>query len=477
MNSKYKTLVKDTFIFAIGNMGSKLILFLLVPLYTSFLTTEQYGVAELIFTLSQLIVPFLTLAVNEAILRFGLINGIKQEDVIRNGAILFVISSIATVAITPLFSFYSTVDEWKWYLCVYIISVSATTVFTSYLKVKDKNKLFAGVSILQTLILAIMNVILLAVFHIGIRGYLIANIVSHFIAAIVTILGGGMLRDLKNSSYDKKLMKNMVLYSSPLIINGMSWWIIHSSDKIMVEMMISASALGLYTVATKIPSLINVIISIFTQAWGISSIKEIESSNDTKFYSNVFSVYSFLTFGAAVFLIAIIKPFMNIYVGSDFRDAWSYVPLLLISAAFSSISSYYGALFAALKKSVSNMVSTLVAAGVNIVINFVGIQLIGVWGAIAGTVSAYVIISLIRMIGVHRSMDIKIDYKLYISNAVIAFAMAILVSIDFYRIIVSVAGVALFALINIKQIKMLVTKTLSLMKNKSKGKTPNEIKK
>lgn len=464
MNKKYKTLIKDTFIFAVGNLGSKLILFLLVPLYTSFLSTEEYGVAELIFTLSQLIVPFLTLAINEAILRFGLIRGIKQENVILNGAILFVVSSVATVAITPFFSFYAAVAEWKWYLCVYIISSSATTIFTSYLKVKDKNKLFAGVSIIQTLVLAIMNVLLLAVFNIGITGYLIANIVAHFIAAFVAVLGGGMIKDLRHATYNKTLMKNMLLYSSPLVINGMSWWIIHSSDKIMIEMMISASALGLYTVATKIPSLINVIIAIFNQAWGISSIKEVESSNDTKFYSNVFSFYSFFTFGAAVFLIAIIKPFMSIYVGADFKEAWVFVPLLLISAVFSSISAYYGSLFAALKKSVSNMVSTLIAAVVNIVINYFGILLIGPWGAIAGTVSAYFVISVIRMVGVHKQMKIKIDYKRYILNIINAVVLAVFVSLDFFIIPVSVVSIFIFFIINLNQFKVVGQKTAVMLK-------------
>lgn len=464
MNSKYKSLLKDTVIFAIGNMGSKLILFLLVPLYTNCLTTEEYGIAELVFTIAQLITPFLTVAIHEAILRYGLMKNTKREDVLLTGVILFAFASVLSILITPAFRLYTAVSEWRWYLCIYVVSSAATTIFTSYLKVKDLNKLFAGVSIIQTAILALLNIILLAVLHIGVEGYLIANIIAHFIAALVAIIGGRVFADLKRSKLDKRLFKQMVLYSSPLILNSISWWIIHSSDKIMVELMISASALGLYTVATKIPSLINVIITIFTQAWGISSIKEVESSNDTKFYSNVFSIYSFLTFGAAIVLIAIIKPFMNIYVGAQFKEAWVFVPLLLISAIFSSISAYYGALFAALKKSVSNMTSTLIAAVANIIINFIGIKIVGIWGAVIGTVVAYILIAIIRMRGIHKELNIQVDLTRFILNIAISLTMAILVSINFYRVMVSIIALSLFVIINMNQIKLLADNSKRIIK-------------
>lgn len=162
-------------------------------------------------------------------------------------------------------------------------------------------------------------------------------------------------KDLKRANFRVPLLKRMILYSAPIILNNVSWWIINSLDKIMIEGMMNAAALGIYTVATKIPSLINVIISIFSQAWGLSTIKEIESSNDTGFYSSVFRMYSFITFGAGVAVVSIIKPFMTVYVGQEFEDAWKYVSLLVVSAVFYSISAYFGTLYNALQKTVNSM--------------------------------------------------------------------------------------------------------------------------
>lgn len=465
MNKKFKSLFKDTLIFALGSFGSKVILFFLVPLYTNFLTTEEYGIADLVFTTSQLIIPIVSIAIYEAVIRFGLSKDQNPAEVLKVGLTIGALGTLFTVATTPLFGFYSPISPWKWYLCVYVVLNFTSNILMSYLKVKDRNKRYAIISVTRTLIMALLNILLIAVLKTGVRGYLIANICATAVCVVLAATVGNAISDFTSASFNQTLCGEMIRYAVPLILNDLSWWVIHSSDKFMIEAMVSASALGLYTVATKIPSLINVIIAIFTQAWGISSIKEVESSNDTKFYSNVFSIYSFLTFGAAIVLIAIIKPFMNIYVGAQFKEAWVFVPLLLISAIFSSISAYYGALFAALKKSVSNMTSTLIAAVANIIINFIGIKIVGIWGAVIGTVVAYILIAIIRMYGVHKELNIQIDLTKYIMNIAISLTMAILVSINFHRVVISIIALSLFFIINIDQIKFLANSSKRIIKS------------
>ena len=80
MSNKYTKLLKDTVVFAIGGIGSKVILFLLVPLYTNYLSTQEYGTADLIFTVSQFIIPFVSLVVFDATVRFALSKNEKKED-------------------------------------------------------------------------------------------------------------------------------------------------------------------------------------------------------------------------------------------------------------------------------------------------------------------------------------------------------------------------------------------------------------
>lgn len=114
--SRYFQLVKDVGIFGIGTLGSKLVLFFLVPLYTNVLSQEEYGIAELVITVSQLVMPFISLGIYEGMFRFGLEDANKKSDAYLNATIAFVFGSIITVAITPLFSFYKGISDWKWYM-------------------------------------------------------------------------------------------------------------------------------------------------------------------------------------------------------------------------------------------------------------------------------------------------------------------------------------------------------------------------
>lgn len=445
--SRYFQLVKDVGIFGIGTLGSKLVLFFLVPLYTNVLSQEEYGIAELVITVSQLVMPFISLGIYEGMFRFGLEDANKKSDAYLNATIAFVFGSIITVAITPLFSFYKGISDWKWYMCAYVIVSLASATNLNYLKIKDKNKLYSALNILQALLLVSCNVLLLVVIKAGIKGYLISTIASTGMVALLAFVVGKMHYDLSIAYYDKGYMKKMIIYSVPLIINSVSWWVIHSSDKIMIEWMLNAAVLGLYTAAAKIPSLLNVVITIFNQAWRISSIKEYDESNNTTFYSRVFKYYYIVIFGACVFLNSLIRLFMKYYVGIEFFEAWRFVPILLLSAAFSAFSAFAGTLFEALKDSKSIMTTTLVSGVINIIVNLLMIPIVGAYGAAIGTLIAYIVISYLRMSGVKKKIDIDYSIKKFFVVVIIASIQTVFITLNMSSNIVSCICIIIFAIV------------------------------
>lgn len=466
MNSKFQVLIKDTIVFGLGSIGSKVILFLLVPLYTNYMSKDEYGIADLVFTVGQLIIPFVSLVIFDSVIRFGLSKYEKRENVLLVGLVVGIFSSLLTLLLTPLFSIYPALAEWRWYLSVYVIVSIFNSIELNYLKAKNLNKLFASLSVFQTAILACLNIYYLIFAKKGIQGYLLSTIISTLLIVIIAFILGRLFEDLKKSELKPRLMKEMLMYSSPLIFNNVSWWIIHSSDKVMLEAMVSATALGVYTVAAKIPSLINVGVSVFQQAWGISTVKEIENDNDTNYYSTVFSYLLCFTAFLCVFFVAIIKLFMHYYVGESFQDAWKFVPLLLVSAVFGSIAAYYGSLYGALKKSVNNMITTLIAALANLIFNFVLIRTISVWGAVIATAISYFLLALLRMIDVKRYVDLKIDHKKVLFIVVVLVTQALLVSINWHGCVVSSVAIILLVYTNQKEL----FKLLSLIKDKKNEK-------
>mgnify|MGYP000208314166 CR=1 FL=1 len=455
MNSKYKRLIGDMKIFAIGTLGSKLVLFILLPIYTNVLTEAEYGIADLVFSIGELVLPIISIAIFNGLLRYGIIEG-KRESSLLNASIIFIIGSVVTILITPLIALYKPIEPWKWFLSVSVIISFARSNTLAYLKVKDKNKLYSVLSIVQALLLVAFNILFLIIFGWGIKGYLLSTMLSNALLAISSFLLGGMGTDLRSAKFDKSLMREMVIYSIPFIINDISWWIIYSSDKIMIECLIGSTMLGLYTAASKIPSLVNVVTSIFAQAWGLASAKEFDTTNDDNFYSIVFQYFTDAIFGVTILIICFIQPFMRIYVGNAFFAAWHYVPLLLVAAAFAAISTFAVGLYGASKKSKNIMTTSFIAGIINIVVNYLLIQVVDVWGAVIGTVVAYLVLAFLRIIGVKKVIKIRFNYIKLSALSLLCLIQATLVGIEFHAIIISAVSVVVFLILIFKDSKQII---------------------
>ena len=465
MNGKVKNLLKDTLIFAIGNLGSRFILFFMVPLYTNFLTREEYGISDYVFTISQLIIPIVSISIWEGIVRIGLKKGVRKEDVLCNSLLVFGFSCAVVAITTPLWRFYAPIAEWRVHLSVFSLVYVLNQIEINYVKIQNKNKLFAIASILQTLILATLNILLLVKFRLGINGYLISNIIAVICADLFLAVAARMFTDVRQGHIRGKLLKSMLSYSAPLIINNISWWVIHSSDKIMIESMLGAGDLGLYTVSSKIPTLINAVVTVFTQAWGISSIREMESTNDEKYYAQVFEVYSTVLFFVMILFTLVLKPFMMVYVGKDFIDAWKYVPILFFAAVFQAVSAYFGSLLGALQKSVRTMTSTLVGSGLNIVVNYVFIRLLGIWGALIGTASAFVVITVLRIIFIKKDISFEFHLARFVVNSCICLCCAIAVSTAGNGLIVGGISLVCLTILNFRQLQHIAKLCYSIAHN------------
>lgn len=465
-NKRYKTLITDTLIFALGSFGSKIITFLLVPIYTNVLSTEQFGTADLVMTCANLLVPIISIVIQDALLRFGLSKDCDKKSVLRCAITVFLFGSLFCLVLLPFMDFYEAISEWKIYLVVIAISTMASNIIFSYAKVKSQNKSFALCSVVQTLILAVTNILLLVVFPCGVKGYLIANIAAQVGSLILLAILTHLFSDIKNSTFDKLLLKKMVAYSLPLIANNISWWILNSADRVMIEAYCSASSLGLYSAASKIPALLSIVTTIFSQAWSISAIKEYDSDRSKTFYKEIFSAFSIIMFFGGAIVIGITKPFMHVYVGNDFFSSWTLVPFLVFGAVYYAFSSFFGAIYGALKKNFKVALSTGFAAAINIIINFIFLGRIGVIAAAISTAVGYFVIGIFRMVDSQKLFAFNIEYSRFGANSAVLLAQTIVVSIDFYVYISSIIAVFLLILINKKELKNIVKVIIRVVRSK-----------
>ena len=464
-NGKYYQLFSNTILFALGNFGSKFLVFLLVPLYTNALTTSEYGTSEILITGTNLIIPFVSISIQDATLRFALDKKNNKGQVIKNTMLVLGIGTIVSIFLFPLVRLYKPLSDWAAYFVAISIVYMIRNALSVYVKAIGKSKLFAIDSVLYTALLMGLNILFLAVLHLGLKGYFFATIIKSSLSILLLVIVGNVLQDCVKSTVNGELLREMIRFSLPMILNNVSWWVINSSDKVMIEYFMSVGDSGIYSVAAKMPSLIAAVTSIFNQAWVISSVSEYDSTRDTSFFSNIFSAFNTVIILFASFIILIIKPFMQIYVGPSFVSCWQYVPLLLLGSIFQSYATFFGAIYTSAKKNITVMTTTIIAAVINIILNAILIQTIGVQGAVIATAVAYFVVFVFRMIDSQKYIRFTIDYIRVVFSVLLLTGQCLITIKDKNAFLYSSISFIALIIINWRVIHRFVNLTLVRIKN------------
>ena len=436
MNRKYKTLFSNTAIFAISNVISKIILSLLLPLYTRTMTTGEYGTVELITTLSQLLYPALSLSIQDSAFRFAMDREKKAEQVLKNSVLVVLAGCVVFIPVSMGMNGYRGIEGYWYYFYVFSTLSMIRSMLSLYVKGISKTIVFSVDVVLYNGILAVANFILLAGFKQGIDGYFIAITIAS-IVSIVYLLINSNIKAAIREKINHQLLKEMVAYSTPLILNSISWGLTHVVDRMMLTSMMGSDANGIYSAASKIPSLMSVVTTVFTQAWTISLIQDYETERDKNFYNKIFNLTHV---GCLICALGILLFNNNLFVwilGSSFAESVRYVPILLIGTLFLTYSNFFGSFFSATKKSALNMYTSLAGCVFNVVFNWLLIPRIGIAGACIATAGSYVVISVTRIIASQRVYPIDLDVGRFGISLILLVACAYMVAIDRYAILMS----------------------------------------
>ncbi|MCB6710277.1 polysaccharide biosynthesis C-terminal domain-containing protein [Bacteroides fragilis] len=428
--NKYKSLFSNTLIFGVGNFMTKLIYFFLMPIYTLALTTEEFGLADLLNNSLQLVMPVFTLSITDAVFRFALDKEINHRLLLCNGLKILGYSYIIVLLLVSIIRFFSPHNYWIFFAILYVLE-SLKTLLAQFARGVGKIKEFALNGILGAIFLLGSTYFCLQIFQWGINGYLIAFIIANIVSIIYLLWKVDIKSYMDFSLCDRVLLRNMIIYSLPLIPNMLSWWMTNISSRYIIAGYCGLGIAGLFAGASKIPALINVVASVFQQAWQFASVKEYQESTKSEFYSRVFYYYSFFVIMiSSVTLVAL--PYLSRFIlKGRFYEAWIYTPLLLFSATLGCYSIFFGTFYAVVKDNKKTMYTTLVGAIVNILICFMLIPLIGVVGALIANVVSYVVIVGMRIRDARQYIYIVINRSVVAIDVLFVFCQAVVLSIPF----------------------------------------------
>ncbi|MFP3510715.1 polysaccharide biosynthesis C-terminal domain-containing protein [Peribacillus sp. SIMBA_075] len=408
MNS-YNKLAKNSTIFAIGNIGSKFITLLMLPFYTRQFSQNDYGQIDLFITTIALLMPIFTASIVEAIVRFSLDKkNYTYGEVITNSIAVVFLGFTLLLTLYPLLINISFVEQFILFFYIVFFVQAIDTSIKQFARSIDLIKVYMISDILYTFVFVVLNILFIFVFEMGVDGYFISMILAYSVNITFLSIKTKVINYIRLKYLDKTTMKSMILFCIPLIPNNLMWWVINISDRYMLVYFLGFGANGLYSVATKFPSIISNLYVIFYKAWQVSAIEEYESSNKNIFYSNIFNLLFFVMLIAASVYIIFNKLFVHILVSNEFYSVWKYTPILVLAAVFSCFSSFIGTNYIAMKKTKGALYTSFIGAIINFILNVLLIPFYGVYGACVATMISFLTIWVLRINDTRKF--VKINY-------------------------------------------------------------------
>ena len=463
--NKYRYLIKNTGILTISSFSSRILVFLLVPLYTSVLSTAEYGTYDLAVTTIQLLIPVFTLNIYDAVMRFFMDNEYSKKEVSAVGIKHILISSVLFAATTILnykIGIIGSVRDYSLLVFLYYLSNLLNQYLTQAAKGTEQVKDIAVAGVINTSVTLLLNIALLLIFRMGLKGFFIAYIAGQTSSALILYFRLQYWTLLKlriNRQYEKE----MLAYSVPLVVGTLGWWCNNASDRYIVTFLCGIAANGVYSVAYKIPSILTTIQQIFLQAWQISAVKEYDDQDSAAFYGKTFVAINIGMCLICMVLILFTKPIAHVLYARDFYAAWQYVPFLLVSGVFNAAAGIIGPILNANKNSKSLGTSSLIGAAVKIILNIMLIKLIGVQGAAIATAFSSYIIYLLRRIAAGKNIEITGLCKVYCSWVLIIAQAVICIYIG--SVAAEIGLITVFIIINRAEISSIAKKMVNMRKH------------
>lgn len=461
-----KKLLSNSIIFTLGNIGSKLIAFLMVPLYTYTLSSAEFGQVDVLITTVNLLLPIATLSIFDAVFRFSMDRNTDSTAILTSGLIVTVALALVGVLFYPILAFLNI--SHTLYFVLILVTTALFTLIQNFSRAIGKSKLYATSGIVNGFMFASLNIIFLVILKIGIIGYLLAYLLSLISATIYVSLMLKIWRYLRWSAFSFKIVRQMLRYSIPLIPNSLAWWFTNDASRFFILAYVGVAGNGIFAVANKIPSLLNTIFNIFTQAWQISAVEEYDSTDSSSYYSATFNTLQSFLFLVIGGILVVIKPILQFVISSNFPNVWKFVPILLFSAVFANLSAFLGTVFLAAKKTSGLFTTTVFGMVINLILSWVLTPYLGINGTSLASAIGFSIVMFIRLKSIDKYIHVQVDWGIFALSMISTILMSFAIYLSgVYHYLLLVIGLVVLLIANFSTIQSVYrfAKKLLIKKN------------
>ncbi len=401
-----KRFLKTASVYFFGNAFTKIASFLLLPLYTSRISPEEYGVYGLSVTIINAMIPVFFFTIWDGVFRFAFdATGSDRQKVFANGFWIMLFGAFFYTL--GFFIFRSFVNfEHAWLILIFSLMTGVQYFYTVLARGNRNNTLFSISGCANSLLSFILNIILIVGFQMGVESLYISYISGVLLQIIMIESKIRFLFHFSIKQYDFRLAFAMLRFSAPIAISSTSNWLLNGLTQVFITDQLGAYSNGLYTVVMKFSTVIILVIGVFQFAWYELAYDLANNENRKTYYRRSISMILKLSLAGLSFLLIIIKLGYPIIVNEQYAESLQIVPPLLFGTMANTYAGFLGTLFLAEKKPLIMSVTTVVAG----LINVVGLQVfVPLWGLLGAAISlslAFVSYAVIRLVLLYKKQGI-----------------------------------------------------------------------
>ena len=458
-----KALLTGTIVYAIGNLGTKILTFLIVPLYTYYISTSDMGEYDLLITGVGLLSPIISLRISEATYNW-MIKQTESNEVCIKSTYNYLLKSCAlSVIVVGVIGHFTHIWNLKLFLAILVLDPVLETT-QKILRGLKNQKLFAASGIIYTGILVTLNFITVCVMKFGVTSLLVNTIISQLISIALIFILEKRMRCLTIAVEKRTLLetqREMLKYSMPLVPSTLSWWVMSVSDRYVVRFFLGSSFNGIYAIATKFPSVLQTFFVLFNNAWTDMALANLHSKEEnSKYVSNLFEKMYMFSFSTIFCLIPVTKVVTQVILSADYKIGSIYIGFLYLGAIFQGFSTFASVGYLQNKKTARAATSSLAGAIINLLVDFILIKPVGLFAAALSTYIGFLVMWLVRMYDIRNDWPIAVNIPKFTIMTLAATAIAtvtIWTTVEIDAIMTLLFGV-LFIALNKNYIKVVIQK-------------------
>ena len=468
-------LIKNTAIYALGDIIPRLIGFISLPILTMYLTPSDYGIVNYVNTLNTFLLALGFLSINTYFLVFYYRCKTSEErkKLLGNLSAFVILLNAVIVVILLFFGKYlfdaldSNIDFYP-----YIVIAILTNFFNLFsilpaalFRVIERPMPLTVINISRGVIAFILTLVLVIYFDYTALGVLYANLMVNFLFAFVFLY---MIRNHIIWNLHFAQIKKVLAFTLPLVPGSIAYYLTTISDRILIDKYLSLNDLGIYSVAATIALILNIFSFSAYKAFEPHLFKNWESDRFMDIFENIRNNFVYVLLIGVLCISVFSKEFFLIMTDVKFHEAYWYVPMIIVAVYSSSLSMIYGTIITAQGKTKINSLISITGALISVTLNIIFLPKYGLITAAIVSSLAMTIMLFISMWYSKLNVSHSKPVLSFLLAAVTIYVMVYVVTIDTMlfsilvktmALIVVIVGISTILSVNpIKMIKLFFSK-------------------